>query len=82
MTGSVVTAARLARIGFLFLSLASVSWLLHVVASSPISVALLLAALASLVAFVLLAAAASEFVPVTRRETPSKSAGGPAPDDR
>jgi hypothetical protein len=81
MSQHVVRAARLARVAFLFLALASVFEFIQAGSASPVRAAPLLAPGALFVASVLLAAAAGEFVPVQTRDEAPKSAHSDTVDD-
>jgi len=81
MNRRVVSAARLARVAFLFLALASVFQFIQAGSASPVRAAPLLEAGALFVAWVLLAAAAGEFVPVQTRDEAPTSAHSDTVDD-
>jgi hypothetical protein len=81
MSQHVVRAARLARVAFLFLALASVFEFIQAGSASPVRTAPLLGAGALFVASVLLAAAAGEFVPVRRQDEAPKTDHSGTVDD-
>ena len=81
MSRQVVRAARLGRVAFLFLALASVFQFIQAGSASPVRAAPLLEAGALFVAWVLLAAAAGEFVPVQTRDEAPTSAHSDTVDD-
>lgn len=81
MSRHVVSAARLARVAFLFLALASVFEFIQAASASPLRAAPLLEAGTLFVAWLLLAAAAGEFVPVQTRDEAPTSAHSDTVDD-
>ncbi|MGA8681186.1 MAG: hypothetical protein ABSB54_09760 [Acidimicrobiales bacterium] len=81
MSRHVASAARLARVAFLFLAFASVFEFIQAASASPLRAAPMLEAGALFVAWVLLAAAAGEFVPVQTRDAAPTSAHSDTVDD-